>query len=88
MRAEILPRPNPDAVVVDRRALSRREGRVFALRVTDGFVEQVALRLGVVGDDAVEVIEGLEPGDEVVVGEAVERLQSGERVAPASGGKV
>lgn len=65
------------ALVLPNDALRSREGtRAQVLRVRNGVVESVPIRLGLLGTALSEVIEGLEGGDLVVIGDA----QPGQRV--------
>ena len=86
VRAELEPTARPGVLVVDRDATLSREGRTFVFRVSNGTAELVPVRVGVTGASEVEVLEGVASGDRVVVGEAVQRLESGAPVldsAPA-----
>lgn len=87
VRCELIPRPRPDRVLLPRAALIRREGRVFAFRINEGVAERVSVRVGVVEATRAEILEGLSPGDEVVVGPDAERLEDGERVRGSRGGQ-
>ena len=78
-RAE--PRP-----VVHRSALLTRDGRSFVLKVEDGVVRYVAVRVGVTEDERVELLSGIADGDTVVRGEATTRLAEGTRVEAAPDG--
>lgn len=65
------------ALVLPNDALRSRDGeRAQVLRVREGKVEQVTVRLGLLGTALSEVREGLQAGDLVLVGEA----QAGQRV--------
>lgn len=77
VRAELEPTARPGVLVIDRDAILAREGRTFVFRVSNGTAELVPVRLGVRGTSEVELLEGVGPGDRVVVGEAVQRLESG-----------
>ncbi len=80
-RAEIQPtRMAPQAVVADTAVLNR-DGRSYLLRVEDGVVRHVPVRIGIQVDGRAEVLSGISPGDWVVTGEAVVRLADGTRVA-------
>jgi RND family efflux transporter MFP subunit len=81
-RGEISPRAKESVLVVERSALTTRDGRTFAFRVSDGIAEQVSLRLGIVSDEQAEVIAGLSEGEEVVTGKVVARLTDGVPVIP------
>lgn len=84
VRAEIEPTARSGVLVVDRAAILAREGRTFVFRLSDGVAERVPIRVGVTGTSEVEVLNGVASGDRVVVGEAVERLESGARVLDGS----
>ena len=79
-RAEIEPtRPTPQPVV-SADSLLNRDGRSYVLRVEDGVVHHVPVRVGIqVGDDA-EILSGVEAGEWIVAGEAVVRLAEGTKV--------
>jgi RND family efflux transporter MFP subunit len=63
--------------IVPRRALRGND----LLLVSGGRVERRTVRLGYVGLNQVEVLEGLAPGDRVIV-EELDRFQPGDRVRP------
>ena len=81
-----------DALVVPRTALLEDGGEPAVFRVRDGKAQRTALKLGY--DDAgfVEVREGLEPGDQVVIagkaalreGSAVQIIGDGKAAAPVA----
>ncbi len=80
VRAELAPaRPRPQPVVA-RDALLTRDGQPYVLRVVDGVVAPVAVRVGVVDEQRAELLDGIAAGDVVVRGEAVRRLAPGQRV--------
>jgi RND family efflux transporter MFP subunit len=81
VRGEVQPRAKDAVLLVDRSALTTHDGRTFAFRVSDGRAESVPVTLGIVGNDAAEVLRGLSEGDEVVVGKITSRLSDGTRVA-------
>ena len=85
VRAEITAVREAARPVVARAAVVTRDGRTFVLRIEDGVVREVAVRVGIVGDDRVEVLSGLAPGDVVVSGEAARRLPEGTRVRVGEG---
>jgi RND family efflux transporter MFP subunit len=93
VRAEVRPRPHLDALLVDRRAIVRREGRAYVFRVADGVARQRKVRIGISGQDEVEILSGVSEDDQVVVGTVVARLADGTRVrlrespAAAAGGE-
>jgi multidrug efflux pump subunit AcrA (membrane-fusion protein) len=74
--------------VVHRSALLTRDGRSFVLKVEDGVVRYVTVRVGVTDDERVELLSGVAPGDTVIRGEATTRLADGARVgAPPDGAR-
>ena len=77
VRGDIDPVPVAEALLVDREAILLRDGRSFAFRHAGGMAERIAIELGAVGARVAEVHSGLAEGDEVVVGEVVERLADG-----------
>lgn len=87
VRCDLIPQSRHDRVVLPRSALVRREGGVFAFRIRDGVAERVRVRVGVLEEQRAEILEGLSPGDEVVVGPDADRLEDGERVRASGGGR-
>jgi membrane fusion protein (multidrug efflux system) len=79
-RVEILPRAKSDVVLVPREAVRREDGRTQVLLVREGRVVAQPVQLGIVSEDAVEVLRGVRVDDEIVVGESVQRVASGMRV--------
>jgi RND family efflux transporter MFP subunit len=84
-RAEIEPDPRERALLVERSAVSRQEGRTYLMRVSGGTAERVPVRVGIVGREDVEILSGVAAGDEIVVGEAVSRLGDGTSVVSIGG---
>jgi len=80
VQAEIEPSLGDPAPVVPRAAVRMRDGRTTIFRVVQGRVEQRPVRLGRRGPRRVQVVAGVEAGDRIVVGEAVQRLSDGARV--------
>jgi RND family efflux transporter MFP subunit len=83
VRAEVLPERGEPRPVVHRSALVARDGRTFVFLVNGDTAEQVAVRVGVVGHDRAEILDGVAEGDLIVRGPAASRLTGGERVAAA-----
>lgn len=80
-RAELEPTRTTPLPVVDESSILRRDGRTYVLRVEDGVVHHVRVRVGVREGDRFEILSGIAVGDLVVHGEAVPRLADGARVA-------
>ncbi len=73
------------ALVLPNDALRARDGtRAQVLRVNDGVVERVSVRLGILGTALSEVSEGLAAGDLVLIGDAEEgqRVRVREQAIP------
>lgn len=68
-----------DALVVPSGALLRTGPDWSVFRVTEGRAELLRVRIGARGDDFVQILEGLEPGDEVVLYPG-DRIEDGARV--------
>lgn len=81
-RVEILPRAKSDVVLVPRGAVRREDGRTQVLLVREGRVVAQPVQLGIVSEDAVEVLRGVRLDDEIIVGESVRRVAAGMRVTP------
>lgn len=75
------------ALVLPNDALRARDGsRAQVLRVRDGVVERVGVRLGMLGTALSEISEGLEAGDLVLIGDAEEGQRVRPRVQPIPSG--
>ncbi|MEE2775517.1 MAG: efflux RND transporter periplasmic adaptor subunit [Acidobacteriota bacterium] len=81
VRAEISAAPQGESLLVDRDAILRRDGRTYVFRRSGTSVERVSVGLGAVGAMEVEVRTGLGEGDEIVVGEVIQRLSDGASVS-------
>jgi RND family efflux transporter MFP subunit len=79
-RVEILPRAKSDVVLVPREAVRREDGRTQVLVVRDGVAVAQPVQLGIVSEDAVEVLRGVRVDDEIVVGESARRTAPGMHV--------
>jgi RND family efflux transporter MFP subunit len=77
VRAEIDPRPLGDSLLVDREAILTRDGRNYVFRRRGDRAEQVAIEIGATGARLAEIDGGIEEGEQVVVGDVVERLADG-----------
>lgn len=85
-RVEILPRAKGDVVLVPRDAIRREDGLTRVLALREGRAVAVPVRLGVISEDAVEVLYGVREDDVIVVGEDARRLGPGMRVEPKRDG--
>jgi RND family efflux transporter MFP subunit len=79
-RVEILPRAKNDVILVPRSAVRREDGRTQVMVVRDGRVVAQPVRLGIVSEDAVEVLRGVRVDDEIVVGDSARSVAPGMRV--------
>jgi RND family efflux transporter MFP subunit len=82
VRAEVLPSREIARPVVDRSSVVSRDGRNLVMRIAQGIVEPVPVRIGLSADERVEILAGVEVGDVVVRGEAARRMSKGQRVDP------
>jgi len=82
---EIDPQPKADVLVVPRTAVRSEDGRTRVFTVRDGRATPVPVVLGLVGDAEAEVLEGLEAGTPVIVGEAAGQIAPGMRVRVVGG---
>lgn len=85
-RAEVKVGRSEARPVVHRSAVLTRDGRSFVLKVEDGVVRYVAVRVGVSEGDRVELLSGVGAGEIVVRGEAATRLADGARVEAETDG--
>jgi RND family efflux transporter MFP subunit len=85
---EISPQAKSDVLLVPAEAIRTEEGRTRLLVVRDHTAVAVLLEVGLVSEQAAEVLRGVVEGDEVIVGEAARTIAPGMRVrvAPAAGG--
>jgi membrane fusion protein (multidrug efflux system) len=74
---EIEPAPKPDALLVPREALRTEAGRNRVLTVREGLAFAVPIQIGIVSEEVVEVLAGLEAGEQVIVGEAAQIVAPG-----------
>ncbi len=79
-RVEIQPQAKQQAVLVSRSAIRSEAARTRVLVVKDGLAVAVPVQLGIVTDTDAEVLEGIEVGDQVIVGKAAQELAPGMRV--------
>ena len=86
-RAGMVMADNAAALVIPENALRRdvETGLVFALLVADGKAVRREVRPGIKTPGAVEIIEGLNPGDVVITGDT--RVSDGMKVEVAGGGQ-
>jgi RND family efflux transporter MFP subunit len=83
-RVEIVAQSLADAVLVPRDAVRTEDGESRVYAVQDGIAVAMPVRLGVVTQDSAQVLSGVEPGAEVIVGESARTIAPGMRVRPRS----
>lgn len=76
---DIIVQSREDALQIPLDALVESEGNTKVFVVNDGVVRSRKIRVGLRGSDRVEVVEGLQAGERVVVG-GLHNLRDGERV--------
>ena len=79
-QVEILPRAKSDVILVPREAVRREDGRTVVLVVREGLIHEQPVRLGIISEDAVEVLAGVRVDDEIVVGDSTRKAAPGMRV--------
>jgi cobalt-zinc-cadmium efflux system membrane fusion protein len=84
VHAEIEPRAKSDVILVPRDALRTEDGRTQVFAVRGGRAVAVSVRLGIVAEESAEVLDGLVPGDRIVVGESARLVSPGMRLSLAS----
>ena len=67
VRVAIQTDMRPDAIVVPKRAVIERDGESFVFLAKGGVAKRVPVRLGYVADGEIEILQGISPGDQVVV---------------------
>jgi membrane fusion protein (multidrug efflux system) len=83
---EIAPKPKADVLVVPRAAVRSEDGRARVFVVSEGRATPVSVVIGLVGDTEAEVLEGIDAGTQVIVGEAAGQIAPGMRVRVVAGG--
>ncbi len=68
LRARIVVQRREGVLRIPRAAIGKREGRPYVWRLRGGRVEWVTVRTGMRAEFSVEILDGLEAGDTVVVG--------------------
>jgi HlyD family secretion protein len=78
--ARLLIEEKPDALLLPRGPFLESEGGRFAYVVQDGVAERRPIRIGATSVSAVEILEGVKPGDQVVVSGS-ETFESAARIS-------
>jgi RND family efflux transporter MFP subunit len=86
-RVDILPQAKSEVLLAPREAVRSLDGRTQVLVVRDGIAELTPIEVGLISENAIEVIAGLRVDDKVVVGEAARSLAPGMRVRDRSDGE-
>jgi membrane fusion protein (multidrug efflux system) len=79
VRADIVIQEKPDVIVIPKDIILERRGRKTVYVVQRGIALERSLELGIETSDRVEVIEGLSPGDQLII-EGFETLRNRSRV--------
>jgi len=79
-RIDILPQAKREVLLAPRDAVRSQDGRNQVLVVRDGIAKLMPIEVGLISENAIEVLAGLRVDDEVVVGEAARMLAPGMRV--------
>ena len=66
------------AVVVDAAVVRDISGKPWGMKLEDGRAKRISINLGAIGDKTVEIVSGLQPGDQLVRGNAA--LVDGQRI--------
>lgn len=88
VRAEIVASPRSDVLVIPRDAIRSEAGEARVFVVRDGRAEPIDVVLGHVAEEDAEVLRGLDAGEQVIVGKALERVSPGDRVRVRAGAEV
>lgn len=84
MAARLALSVREDALIIPEQAVIAEGRKTYVYRVVDGHAERIEVRLGLRRIGEVEVVEGLEPGDQVVT-EGIQRLRPGAPVRVMGG---
>jgi RND family efflux transporter MFP subunit len=79
-RAEILPQAKSQVLLAPREAVRSQDGQTQVLVVRDGTATLATIEIGLISENAIEVLAGLREDDEIVVGDAARSLAPGMRV--------
>jgi RND family efflux transporter MFP subunit len=79
VRADIVVQEKADVIVIPKDIILERRGRKTVYVVQRGFALERRLELGIESSDSVEVVEGLEPEDSLII-EGFETLRNRSRV--------
>lgn len=74
---EILPRTKADVLLVPRVSVRTEDGRTRVLVVRDGRAQALPVQIGLVSEEEAEVLQGVDEGDTVIVGEAARTIAPG-----------
>lgn len=83
VQASITTEQRQQALVVPREAIVRRNGGQYIFVASGGTAQMRPVQIGLIGDRLVEVLSGVQPGDQVVV-VGQENLKDGEAIAVAT----
>jgi len=81
---EITPSAKTNILLVPRIAIRSEDGRTRVLLVEDGRAAAAPVQLGIVSEDAAEVLSGLDEGDQVIVGKEAGIIAPGMSVRVAT----
>ena len=79
-RVEILPEAKRDVLLLPRGAIRSEDGRSRVYTVQGGRAVAVPVQLGIVSEEAAEVLHGVRVDHEVIIGEAAQAIAPGMRV--------
>ena len=79
IRADIILQEKADVIVIPKDIILDRRGRKTVYTIQRGIAREQRLQLGIETSDSVEVVEGLNPGDNLII-EGFETLRNGSRV--------
>ena len=79
-RADILPQAKSQVLLAPRESVRSQDGQTQVLVVRDGIATLATIEIGLISENAIEVLAGLREDDEVVVGDAARTLAPGMRV--------
>lgn len=76
-RVELRPEAKPDVLIIPRTAVRNEDGQSRVLVVDDGRARSAPVQIGIVAADFVEILAGVEVGDEVIIGDAAHSVAPG-----------
>lgn len=83
-KISLLIKTSENVPVVGRDSLLKHDGKYFAYMIKDGHAVKKQVKIGIIDEDRIEVVEGLAAGD-VIISKGLEFIREGSSVKDAAG---